>query len=94
MGDSQVEEQKTMSSEHHQLETKWVLWAHLPHDTDWSMKSYKKIYEFSTVEKVLSIYANLPRNLLLIVCCFLCVVVLLLLGRIPATEKVVAFHIN
>jgi len=63
MGDSQVEEQNTMSSEHHQLETKWVLWAHLPHDTDWSMKSYKKIYEFSTVEEVLSIYANLPPKL-------------------------------
>lgn len=63
MGDSQVEEQKTMSSEHHQLETKWVLWAHLPHDTDWSLKSYKKIYEFSTVEEVLSIYANLPPKL-------------------------------
>jgi len=63
MGDSQVEEQKTMSSEHHQLESKWVLWAHLPHDTDWSLKSYKKIYEFSTVEEVLSIYANLPPKL-------------------------------
>ena len=21
---------------------KWVLWAHLPHDTDWSLKSYKE----------------------------------------------------
>ena len=63
MGDSQVAEQKTMSSEHHQLETKWVLWAHLPHDTDWSLKSYKKIYEFSTVEEILSIYANLPPKL-------------------------------
>ena len=24
------------------LYDKWVLWAHLPHDTDWSIKSYKK----------------------------------------------------
>lgn len=63
MTDSQVEEKNTMSSEHHSLETKWVLWAHLPHDTDWSMKSYKKIYEFSTVEEIISIYANLPPKL-------------------------------
>ena len=27
----------------HPLYDKWVLWAHLPHDTDWSLKSYKKI---------------------------------------------------
>jgi hypothetical protein len=60
---SQVEETNSMSSEHHSLQTKWVLWAHLPHDTDWSMKSYKKIYEFSTVEEVLSIYENLPPKL-------------------------------
>ena len=25
------------------LYDKWVLWAHLPHDTDWTLKSYKKI---------------------------------------------------
>ena len=23
---------------------KWNLWAHLPHDTDWSIHSYKKIF--------------------------------------------------
>ena len=27
---------------------KWVLWAHLPHDTDWSIKSYKPIMEIIT----------------------------------------------
>lgn len=64
MGDSQVLEHTTMDDEHHALETKWVLWAHLPHDTDWTMKSYKKIYEFTSVEEVLSIYANLPPKLL------------------------------
>ena len=34
MGDSQASEKNTMDSEHHPLESKWVLWAHLPHDTD------------------------------------------------------------
>ena len=27
----------------HILSDKLRLWAHLPHDTDWSLKSYKKI---------------------------------------------------
>ena len=22
---------------------KWVLWAHLPHDIDWSLKSYSQL---------------------------------------------------
>ena len=28
-----------------------VLWAHLPHDTDWTLKSYINIVEFETAEK-------------------------------------------
>ena len=33
----------------HPLYDKWVLWAHLPHDTDWSLKSYKKIMTITSV---------------------------------------------
>ena len=33
----------------HILSDKWVLWAHLPHDTDWSLKSYYKIHKFSKI---------------------------------------------
>ena len=32
---------------------KWVLWAHLPHDTDWTIKSYIKIMEFNSLEKMI-----------------------------------------
>jgi hypothetical protein len=42
---------------------KWVLWAHLPHDTDWSIKSYKPIMEIITVEDILALYAALPEKL-------------------------------
>ena len=63
MGESQVEANHIMEDQHHTLNDKWVLWAHLPHDTDWTLKSYKKIFEFETVEEVLSIYANLPAKL-------------------------------
>ena len=33
------------------LYDKWVLWAHLPHDTDWSVTSYTKIMEVNTMLK-------------------------------------------
>ena len=64
MCDSQIADtMNTCNNEHHKLNSKWILWAHLPHDIDWSIKSYKKIAELSTIEEVLSIYANLPPKL-------------------------------
>ena len=55
MENSQVE-----NSEKHSLYDKWVLWAHLPHNTDWSLKSYIKIYEVDTAEKVIALNNSLP----------------------------------
>lgn len=40
---------------------KWVLWAHLPHDTDWSLASYIKISELETMENVISLYNSIPE---------------------------------
>ena len=37
----------TKTGEYHDLSETWCLWAHLPHDTDWSLKSYKNIYPSS-----------------------------------------------
>ena len=34
----------------HVLEDTWVLYAHLPHDTDWTLKSYKEILKINTGE--------------------------------------------
>ena len=47
-------------TEHHNLSDKWVLWAHLPHDTDWSLKSYIKIMELSTMEEIISLTNAIP----------------------------------
>lgn len=44
----------------HELSDSWIIWAHLPHDTDWSLKSYMKIYEFNTVEQAITITETLP----------------------------------
>lgn len=49
--------------EFHKLSDKWTLWAHLPHDTDWSINSYKKIFTTSTVEETIAIVETLPQIL-------------------------------
>ena len=42
------------------LSDKWTLWAHLPHDTDWSLNSYKEIITLETIEDSLMLFENLP----------------------------------
>lgn len=53
------------SSSPHSLSDTWILWAHLPHDTDWSIKSYTKIYEFNTLEQAVTITEMLPPKLII-----------------------------
>ena len=48
------------ASEFHQLTTPWTIWAHLPHDTDWSIKSYIPISNMATVEETLAVTETLP----------------------------------
>lgn len=48
----------------HQLNNRWTIWAHLPHDTDWSLKSYKNLHTFGTIEDALSLYHNIPNKLI------------------------------
>jgi len=45
------------------LKGKWNLWAHLPHDPDWSLKGYKKIHQFKTIEETVAITESLPEQL-------------------------------
>ena len=51
-------------TEQHNLSDKWVLWAHLPHDTDWSLKSYIKIMELSTMEEIISLTNAIPEKMI------------------------------
>lgn len=48
------------SATQHPLFDKWVFWAHLPHDTDWSLDSYKNIMEVSNAEEILNLYNQVP----------------------------------
>ena len=61
MDASQSIQEKEMPA--HMLYDKWVLWAHLPHDTDWSIKSYKQIMNINTVEKMVTLYSILPEKM-------------------------------
>lgn len=45
------------------LSLNWNLWAHLPHDPDWTVNSYKKIFRFTTVEETVAITESLPEGL-------------------------------
>jgi hypothetical protein len=51
----------TSACEFHKLSDKWCLWAHLPHDTDWSLKSYKQIFTMDTIEETIAITETLPE---------------------------------
>ena len=44
----------------HKLQNKWTLWAHLPHDTDWSINSYKLISTFGSVEEAIVLFETIP----------------------------------
>ena len=53
----------TKTEEHHKLSETWCLWAHLPHDTDWSLKSYKNIYTVTSIEETIAVMESLPEML-------------------------------
>ena len=59
-----MEESQIENSEKHNLYDKWVLLAHLPHNTDWSLKSYIKIYEVDTANKVIALNNSLPDQMI------------------------------
>ena len=47
--------------EMHELSDKWVLWAHLPHDTNWSVNSYTRIMGFNTAEDAVALTEAIPE---------------------------------
>ena len=47
----------------HPLNDEWNFWAHMPHDTDWSLTSYKNIYNAKSVEDTVAISEALPSRL-------------------------------
>ena len=52
------------SPQYNKLYDNWTLWAHLPHDTDWTVKSYKPIFTFNTAEEAISLCETLPEKMI------------------------------
>lgn len=44
----------------HNLQDSWSLWYHSPENDDWKLKSYKKIYDFDTIEKYWNLIDKIP----------------------------------
>ena len=63
MAGEQALEEESVKRPECPLFDKWVLWAHLPHDTDWSLGSYKDITCFEYAEDLVSLYSYLPEIL-------------------------------
>lgn len=59
-----LEYEENSKKELKKLNDSWTLWAHLPHDTDWSINSYKKIMTFSSVEESVSLCESLPSKMI------------------------------
>ncbi len=52
------------NSEYHMCKNKWTLYSHLPHDTDWSLKSYQNIVNIECIEQLVSIFEVIPDKMI------------------------------
>lgn len=48
----------------HKLYDKWTFWAHLPHDTDWSLNSYQKLVSISSLEEAVTLNNIIPEEMI------------------------------
>lgn len=48
----------------HKLYDKWTLWAHLPHDTNWTFESYIRILTFNTAEEIIMLLETIPEEMI------------------------------
>ncbi len=58
-----VEIKSSSTETFHTLSNNWTLWAHLPHNTDWTLKSYIPISTFKNVEETIGLTETLPSVL-------------------------------
>jgi hypothetical protein len=56
--------EESTSEDVHPLYDNWTLWAHLPHDTDWTLKSYRKIARISSAEEAIALVNSVPDQMI------------------------------
>ena len=64
-------EKMVFDDKYHTLNDTWVIWAHLPHDTDWSVNSYKKVSDITCVESIIEFEKVIPD--VMIKNCMICI---------------------
>ena len=52
------------NTKYHTLNDNWILWAHLPHDTDLTIDSYKRIIDMSNIETILEVKKIIPDTMI------------------------------
>ena len=52
-----------ISSPLHPIKCGWMLWAHLPQDSNWALDSYKRVSRLESIEETISIIETLPEPL-------------------------------
>lgn len=57
-----TKEEEKLSEKHYLLD-KWVMWAHLPSNSNWDLKSYKKIVTLDNIEDATYFYENISDNI-------------------------------
>ena len=58
---TEMEETKSIF---HTCNNNWTLYSHLPHDTDWSLKSYQNITKIDCVEQLIAIFDVIPDKMI------------------------------
>ena len=51
-----------MDSTFHKTVDTWKVYFHLPHDTEWSIESYKNVYNLNTVEHLVMLFDNIQES--------------------------------
>lgn len=54
-------ESTTDTHNFNKLNNRWTLYAHLPHDTNWKVDSYKEILTFTTAEEGIALTETIPE---------------------------------
>lgn len=62
--DSSLVENTETTSKLHELSDTWTMWAHLPHDIDWSLKSYSKLLTFKNIEEIITLNNTVPERMI------------------------------
>jgi|MesohylFT_1024984.scaffolds.fasta_scaffold21505_2 hypothetical protein len=62
--DEQEEDDYKCGDEQSPLTHEYIMYLHLPQDTNWNIESYKQIAQFSTVEEMVEIFRQIPKCLI------------------------------